>query len=186
MSRRTRASSRPGSTSAAEPIVDLFTNSPAFVNHDRRAAGRPRHRARHVGVSPVPRRREDRARSGGPGELRRSPDREHAAEPARHRHQAPKSILTQMANCDQTVPNPFNLIYASNVPTGPEPTGASFFAPGATGTFQLFVGPGFNPATFGTCSPLPGFRGRARVHHRLDHARAHHQSAERHRELRPV
>jgi hypothetical protein len=69
-------------------------------------------------------------------------------------NQAPKKILTQMANCDQTVPNPFNLIYASNVPTGPEPTGAAFFALGATGTFQLFVGPGFNAATtpFGTCS----------------------------------
>ncbi len=67
-------------------------------------------------------------------------------------NQAPKKILTQMANCDQTVPNPFNLIYASNVPTGPEPTGPSFFAPGATGTFQLFVGPGFTPASFGTCS----------------------------------
>ncbi len=66
--------------------------------------------------------------------------------------QAPKKILTQAANCDATVPNPFNLLLASNVPTGPLPTGAAFFTPGATGTFQLFVSPGFNPAAFGTCT----------------------------------
>jgi len=70
-------------------------------------------------------------------------------------NQTPKKILTQMANCDQTVPNPFNLIFASNIPTGPLPSSASFFAPGATGTFQLYVKTPFDPATFGTCSPLP-------------------------------
>ncbi|MEO8705545.1 MAG: hypothetical protein ABI867_36280 [Kofleriaceae bacterium] len=69
--------------------------------------------------------------------------------------QAPKKILTQIANCDLTVPNPFNLLHSSNVPTGPLPTGAAFFAPGGVGTFQLFVTPPFNPATFGVCSPLP-------------------------------
>jgi hypothetical protein len=66
--------------------------------------------------------------------------------------QAPKKILSQAAYCDNTVPNPFNFIYAANVPTGPLPTGATFFAPGATGTFQLFVGATFNPATFPTCA----------------------------------
>ena len=73
--------------------------------------------------------------------------------------QAPKKIVSQMANCDQVVPNPFGLVYASNVPTGPLPTGATFFAPGAAGTFQLFVGPNFNPANFGACpqgSSTPG------------------------------
>lgn len=35
------------------------------------------------------------------------------------------------------------------------PSTAAFFAPGATGTFSLFVTAPFNPATFGTCSPLP-------------------------------
>jgi hypothetical protein len=72
--------------------------------------------------------------------------------------QAPKKILTQMANCDGVVPNPFGLVWASNVPTGPLPTGAAFFAPGATGTFELFVGAGFNPADFGNpakCSQGP-------------------------------
>lgn len=69
--------------------------------------------------------------------------------------QAPKKILTQVAYCDQTVPNPFNFLLASTMPTGPLPTGAAFFAPGATGTFQLFVTTAFNPATFPRCSPLP-------------------------------
>ncbi|MDB4956965.1 MAG: hypothetical protein JWO36_4534 [Myxococcales bacterium] len=63
--------------------------------------------------------------------------------------QLPKKILTQAANCDQVVPNPWNLLLASNVPTGPLPTGAAFFAPAGTGSFQLFVTPGF---TFGSCS----------------------------------
>ncbi len=66
--------------------------------------------------------------------------------------QAAKKILTQIANCDQVVPNPFNFIYASTIPTGPLPTGLAFFAPGATGTFQLFVTTPFDPATFGTCA----------------------------------
>jgi hypothetical protein len=68
--------------------------------------------------------------------------------------QAPKSILTQMAFCDQTVPNPFNLLFASNAPTGPLPTSAQFFTDGAnpaspnfTGTFQLFTGSGFTSLT---------------------------------------
>jgi hypothetical protein len=66
--------------------------------------------------------------------------------------QAAKKILTQVANCDAVVPNPFSFVYASNVATSPLPTGAAFFAPGATGTFQLFVTTPFNPATFGSCA----------------------------------
>jgi len=66
--------------------------------------------------------------------------------------QAPKQVLTQIANCDGVVPNPFGLVHSSNVGTGPLPTGAAFFAPNAKGTFQLFVNAGFNPAGFGTCS----------------------------------
>ena len=69
--------------------------------------------------------------------------------------QAPKRVLTQIANCDQTVPNPFNLLMASNVPTAPLPDTPSFFAPGVTGTFQLFVTAPFDPTTFGNCSPVP-------------------------------
>ena len=66
--------------------------------------------------------------------------------------QAAKKVLTQNAYCDDTVPNPFNFIFASNIPTGPLPTGAAFFTPGATGTFQLYVSATFDPATFPTCS----------------------------------
>jgi hypothetical protein len=60
--------------------------------------------------------------------------------------QAPKKILTQVANCDGVVPNPFSLIYASNVPTAPVPP------TGAKGSFQLFVGAGFNPGNPTVCS----------------------------------
>jgi len=75
--------------------------------------------------------------------------------------QAAKKVLAQAANCDATVPNPFNLILAENFNTapptspatvGPLPSSAAFFAPGAVGSFQLFTGAGFNPANFGTCS----------------------------------
>jgi hypothetical protein len=48
--------------------------------------------------------------------------------------QAPKTILSQAANCDDTVPNPFNFLYAANggVLTVLPPTGAP-------GKFQLFT-----------------------------------------------
>ena len=64
--------------------------------------------------------------------------------------QAAKKILTQVAYCDNTVPNPFNLVYSSNIGVGPLPTGATFFdgSGGGTGTFQLFTGATFNPAKF--------------------------------------
>jgi hypothetical protein len=87
--------------------------------------------------------------------------------------QGRKKILTQIANCDGVVPNPFNLIYANNVyadnapevPTVPLPSGAAFFAPGLTGAFQLFVGAGFNPlptgTPFGTCTVPAAFVGHA-------------------------
>jgi hypothetical protein len=58
--------------------------------------------------------------------------------------QAPKKILTQIANCDAVVPNPFSLVYASNVPTAPLPPDPSRTLPpdptfGGPGTFQIFV-----------------------------------------------
>jgi hypothetical protein len=66
--------------------------------------------------------------------------------------QAPKKILTQIANCDGVVLNPFNLIYASNAPTGPLPTDATFFSPTGTGTFQIFVSTSAPFTTFGSCT----------------------------------
>jgi hypothetical protein len=64
--------------------------------------------------------------------------------------QAPKKILTQVAYCDDTVPNPFNLVHSSNIGVGPLPTGGTFFdgSGGGKGTFQLFVGAGFDPSKF--------------------------------------
>lgn len=59
--------------------------------------------------------------------------------------QAAKKILTQVANCDAVVPNPFSLVYASNVGTGPLPGFPGF---GGPGTFQLFVSQPFDPDTF--------------------------------------
>jgi hypothetical protein len=49
--------------------------------------------------------------------------------------QAPKRILTQVALCDQTVPNTWSYVLASNAGTSPLPVAPTF---GAPGTFQLF------------------------------------------------
>jgi hypothetical protein len=78
--------------------------------------------------------------------------------------QAPKKILSQMANCDGVVPNAFGLVFASNLYTGnspavPLPAVPEFFSTvGLRGAFQLFVGAGFDPrptgTPFGTC-PVP-------------------------------
>lgn len=61
--------------------------------------------------------------------------------------QSPKKILTQIANCDLVVPNPFGFVYASNVPTLPLLPAPDF---GGPGTFQLFVPTG--PADIGNCT----------------------------------
>jgi hypothetical protein len=69
--------------------------------------------------------------------------------------QAPKSVLTQAAFCDQTVPNPFNFILDSTMGTGPlliDPA----FGTGA-GTFQLFFQGVPSPTALGSCpSPTSG------------------------------
>jgi hypothetical protein len=46
--------------------------------------------------------------------------------------QVPKSILGQLANCDTTVPNPFNLLMYKSIGLAPDAAGAT------TGTQQLF------------------------------------------------
>jgi hypothetical protein len=77
--------------------------------------------------------------------------------------QLPKQVLIQIGNCDRVVPNPFGLLWSSNVapanpaaPLGPLPSDpATFFARDASGafssrgTFQLFAGKLFDPADFG-------------------------------------
>jgi hypothetical protein len=53
--------------------------------------------------------------------------------------QPAKKLLTQAAYCDQTVPNPWNYLFASVAGTGPTPAaGATGFNPFTTGTFELF------------------------------------------------
>ncbi len=50
--------------------------------------------------------------------------------------QTPKKLLTQVAFCDQTVPNPWNLVWASTAGTGPLP--GLGLDNTTTGTFQVF------------------------------------------------
>jgi hypothetical protein len=50
--------------------------------------------------------------------------------------QSPKTVLAQAAFCDQTVPNPFNYIFDSNLGTGPLPGAPGF---GGPGTFQVYL-----------------------------------------------
>lgn len=81
--------------------------------------------------------------------------------------QAPKKVLIQVAFCDQVVPNPFGLVWSSNIafaparatppaaPLGPLPNNPAFFAPGSTGQFQLFAGPAFTAADFQTANCTP-------------------------------
>jgi hypothetical protein len=51
--------------------------------------------------------------------------------------QLPKQILTQFANCDGDVTNPFNFLYASNAGLGPVPNPTA--NPPTSGTIQLFL-----------------------------------------------
>ncbi len=69
-------------------------------------------------------------------------------------NQIPKAVLAQAAFCDQVVPNPFNFILDANAGTGPL-LGATGF--GGPGTFELFykgTAPP-TPAALGAC-PAPG------------------------------
>jgi len=65
--------------------------------------------------------------------------------------QAAKSILTQAAFCDQTVPNPWNYILDSTAGTGPFPGQGGF---GGPGTFQLFFTGTPSPSALQSC-PTP-------------------------------
>jgi hypothetical protein len=67
-------------------------------------------------------------------------------------HQKPKAVLTQAAYCDQVVPNPFNLILDANAATGPLPGMTGF---GSPGTFELFYRNTGTPVDLTTC-PAPG------------------------------
>ncbi|HEU4729177.1 MAG TPA: hypothetical protein VFT22_14840 [Kofleriaceae bacterium] len=53
--------------------------------------------------------------------------------------QPKRAVLAQIADCDDTVPNPFNLVFASNIGVSPLPTGDAFFTSRTPGTFQVFI-----------------------------------------------
>jgi hypothetical protein len=71
-------------------------------------------------------------------------------------NQAPKAILTQIAHCDGVVPNPLNLVHASNIGTSPLPTSDAFFTDGGIGTFQVFASAGFTKSLAGFQSCTTG------------------------------
>ena len=80
--------------------------------------------------------------------------------------QAPKRILTQVALCDQTVPNTWSYVLASNAGTSPLPVAPTF---GAPGTFQLFAMLDGNPATVAAAIQTCGVPG-ATTGHAVEHA----------------
>lgn len=135
-------------------IVDLFTNSPAFtgqVNELLAGLGIQRGTARFLQFLVVTKTILDPADPiNYAGHLTANTLPNLLTTPPTL--QPPKKILTQIANCDAVVPNPFSLLKASNVPANPLPAVPAFFAPGARGTFQLFVGPAFSPGGFGECA----------------------------------
>jgi hypothetical protein len=73
------------------------------------------------------------------------------ADPTGATAQAPKKVLTQVAFCDQVVPNPWSYVWASNVGTGPMPGTPTF---GLAGDFQLFMKGAAAPdqAAFDSCA----------------------------------
>ncbi|TMB11154.1 MAG: hypothetical protein E6J65_27240 [Deltaproteobacteria bacterium] len=73
------------------------------------------------------------------------------ADPNGSVRQSAKQVLTQVAFCDQTVPNPWNYILDSTAGTGPFPGFPGF---GGPGTFQLFFKGSATPSTLASC-PTP-------------------------------
>ena len=146
-------------------IVDIFTNSPTFLGTPQNP-GPTRQLLAALGITPgtpqylqfltVAKTILDPADPANfAGHLTASTLPDLLANQNRQVPQATKKVLIQVANCDQVVPNPFGLVWASTLefapasPLGPLPSTPTFFAPGSTGTFQLFVGKDFNPVDFG-------------------------------------
>jgi hypothetical protein len=121
-------------------IVDIFTNSPAFTaSTDRLLAGLGIQRGtasflQFLVVAKTVLDPADPINYAGHLTANTLPNLLAGGAP-----QAAKKVLTQVANCDAVVPNPFSFVHASNVPTAPLPP------TGAPGTFQLFVSAGFTP-----------------------------------------
>jgi hypothetical protein len=140
-------------------IVDVFTNSPAFtaqVNELLAGLGIQRGTARFLQFLVVTKTILDPADPiNFAGHLTANTLPNLLVTPLAL--QAPKKILTQIANCDAVVPNPFSFVKANNALASPLPpdvdsNGSKFFRPGAVGTLQLFGGPAFSGANFGSCN----------------------------------
>ncbi|HEX3476022.1 MAG TPA: hypothetical protein VHT91_13445 [Kofleriaceae bacterium] len=141
-------------------LVDIFSNSPAFATAFNQllaglgiTKGTPQY-LQFLTVAKTILDPADPVNFAGHLTANTLPDL--LANPNRQVPQAAKKVLIQVANCDQVVPNPFGLVWSSTLafanpasPVGPLPNTPAFFAPGSTGTFQLFAGKNFNPADFG-------------------------------------
>jgi hypothetical protein len=121
-------------------VVDIFTSSPAFA--DSTAAllaglGIAPGTASYLQFLAVSKMILDPADPVNyAGHLTASTLPDLLANPSGSVAQAPKSILAQVALCDQVVPNAFNYVWASNIGVGPLPGDPAFGA--GTGTFELF------------------------------------------------
>jgi hypothetical protein len=76
------------------------------------------------------------------------------ADPTGATPQAAKKVLTQVAFCDQVVPNPWGYLWASTLGTGPTPASGTF---GAPGDFQLFMKGAAPPGPADLASCTGGF-----------------------------
>jgi hypothetical protein len=141
-------------------IVDIFSNSPAFAaqfNALLRGLNITKGTPQYLQFLTVAKTILDPADPVNfAGHLTASTLPDLLANPNRQVPQAAKKVLIQVANCDQVVPNPFGLVWSSTLafanlasPVGPLPNTPAFFAPGSTGTFQLFAGHDFKAADFG-------------------------------------
>jgi hypothetical protein len=141
-------------------IVDIFSNSPAFAaqfNALLKGLNITKGTPQYLQFLTVAKTILDPADPVNfAGHLTASTLPDLLTNPNRQVPQAAKKVLIQVANCDQVVPNPFGLVWSSTLafanlasPVGPLPNNPAFFAPGSTGTFQLFAGPDFSAAGFG-------------------------------------
>jgi hypothetical protein len=138
---------------AGGSIVDIFTNSPAFAaatNQLLAGLGIQRGTAAFLQFLVVAKTVLDPAdpiNFAGHLTANTLPNLQAGGMP-----QVAKKVLTQVANCDAVVPNPFSFVHASNIPTGTLPFDPTFGS--GTGTFQLFIPT--DPSTAGdlkVCSP---------------------------------
>jgi hypothetical protein len=123
-------------------IVDIFANSPAFTaSTDQLLAGLGiiRGTAQFLQFLVVAKTVLDPADPiNFAGHLTANPLPNLLTDPTGATPQVTKTVLAQMAHCDEVVPNSFGFVFASNIPTGPLPPPAA-----GVGTFQLFVTPTF-------------------------------------------